>query len=651
MSAIGGIYNFDDAPVDNAAFLALDQGLKFRAPDGGRRVHSGPVAMAYRAFHTDRESQSQTQPLVSSHGHVLCWDGRLDSREEIIRGLRNDLFDARADVTIVMAAYLRWGSDFLPRLIGDYAFALWDPFAKSLILARDFIGPRTLFYHATGDRIIWSTELAGLLQVLGVTLELDDEYVAGFLTHLPEPGLTPYKGIYAVPPGCVVTVTHGRMQTRRIWAPDPHREIRYTSDAEYEEHFRYLFREGVKCRLRVDGEVWSELSGGLDSSSVVCVAADLIKSGEVGAAGLRTVSMVFDEASKCDERRYIAPVEEKIGKRGLHLREDDHRILAEFGEEYVPTIPSFPSNFIAYYRTLNAAMREAGARVLLTGKGADEVLSGDGDPFPELADLLVQGRLLRLHQRLHIWSKALSRPYRRLLWQNTITPLLPHKLQRARMHSLKQVLKFFNADFVKRMDLPDRMFGPPEIFRFRRPGARYESTNFLYAPRELSGGFWNELFSFEFSHPFTHRPLVEFMLAIPPEQKARPNERKSILRRALRDLLPVELVNRTEGRITNLQAMVYATRRERERLRSLFNGGLATAYGYLDSGALVAALDSNNASIAHVISFVPFEYWLRSLHKRNLLQTRHSPVIESMPVPVVSAAAMTSTRAPAPNER
>ena len=642
MSAIGGIYNFDGAPVDNAAFLALDQGLKSRAPDGGRRVHNGPVAMAYHAFHTNRESRSETQPLISIHGHVLCWDGRLDNREEIIRDLRNDIFGPRADVNIVMSGYLKWGADFLPKLIGDYAFSLWDPFAKALILSRDFIGPRTLFYHTAGDRIIWSTELAGLLQVLGGPLELDDEYVAGFLSNLPEPGLTPYKGVHAVPPGCVVTVTQGHTQTRRIWAPDPHREIRYSSDAEYEEHFRYLFREGVKCRLRVEGEVWSELSGGLDSSAVVCMAADLIKRGESGATGLQTVSMVFDEASKCDERRYIGPVEEKIGKRGLHLREDDHRILSEFGKEYVPTIPSFPANFIAYYRALNRAMREAGARVLLTGKGADEVLSGDGDPFPELADLLVEGRLLRLHHRLNIWSKALSRPYGRLLWQNTITPLLPHKLQRARRRRLKQVLKFFNADFVKRMDLPERLFGPPEIYGFRRPGARRESTNFLCAPRELSGGFWSELCGSEFSNPFTHRPLVEFMLAIPREQKARPNERKSILRRALRDLLPAELVNRREGRITNRQAMVNATRRERERLRSLFDGGLAGAYGYLDSDALVAALNSNNASIAHVISFVPFEYWLRSSHQRNLLQPRTSPIIETMPVSVISGAAVAS---------
>lgn len=317
MSAIGGIYNFDVGPADHAAFLALDHGLKTRAPDGGTQVHNGPLVMTYRAFHTNRESRSQTQPFVSSHGHVLCWDGRLDNREELISDLRNALSRTSADVSIVMAAYLKWGSDFLPKVVGDYAFSLWDPFAESLILARDFIGPRTLFYHAAEDRIIWSTELAGLVQVLRVPLELNDEYVAGFLTNLPEPGLTPYKGIHAVPPGSVVTVTHGRIQTRRIWAPDPHREIRYRSDAEYEEHFRHLFREGVRCRLRIDGEVWSELSGGLDSSSVVCMAADLIKKGECGATGLQTVSMVFDEASKCDERRYIEPVEEKIGKRGL----------------------------------------------------------------------------------------------------------------------------------------------------------------------------------------------------------------------------------------------------------------------------------------------------------------------------------------------
>src|SRR4029077_376508 len=143
------------------------------------------------------------------------------------------------------------------------------------------------------------------LNLVGVELEINDEYIADLLTRLPEPSQTPYKNVHAVPPGHAVTVSNGQLRIRRFWGLDPNREIRYKTDPEYEEHFGHLFREAVRCRLRVDGPVWAELSGGLDSSSIVCMADQIIKSGETQASGLETVSFVYDEASKSDERKYI----------------------------------------------------------------------------------------------------------------------------------------------------------------------------------------------------------------------------------------------------------------------------------------------------------------------------------------------------------
>ena len=159
MSAIGGVYNFDGAAVDDSVISALDQRLVFRGPDGAGRLAAGPVAMIHRAFHTNRESCRENQPCSSRYGHVLCWDGRLDNTTELLSSLAPEIAADSADAHVVMAAYVKWGIDFLPRLVGDFALSLWDPLSNSLVLAVDIIGPRSLYFLANQQRIIWSSDL------------------------------------------------------------------------------------------------------------------------------------------------------------------------------------------------------------------------------------------------------------------------------------------------------------------------------------------------------------------------------------------------------------------------------------------------------------------------------------------------------------
>jgi len=140
MSAIGGIFNFDRSPVDDDLMRVLASQLAKRGPDGGGNVRLDSLAMVYRAFNTTRESHNERQPLVSSRGQILCWDGRLDNREELITNLGEELRGDRSDVDIVMAAYIKWGFDCLSRIIGTFALSLWDPASRSLFLARDIIG-------------------------------------------------------------------------------------------------------------------------------------------------------------------------------------------------------------------------------------------------------------------------------------------------------------------------------------------------------------------------------------------------------------------------------------------------------------------------------------------------------------------------------
>ena len=151
-------------------------------PDGNAYFSRGGVSIVYRAFHTTAEARREAQPHVSPSGVVVTWDGRLDNRVSLIRDLRDALDDTPTDVDVVTAAYERWGTESFARLIGDWALAIWDPNTPSLILAKDFMGTRPLYYSPDKDQISWSTILDPLVLFAEKSFSLCEEYLAGWFS-------------------------------------------------------------------------------------------------------------------------------------------------------------------------------------------------------------------------------------------------------------------------------------------------------------------------------------------------------------------------------------------------------------------------------------------------------------------------------------
>ena len=621
MSALGGIYNFNDKPVDERMLMALGGELERHGPDGGDAVTSGAIGLVYRAFHTNSESRMERQPLISTERHILCWDGRLDNRTELISLLAAELHHDRSDAAIALAAYLKWGTDCLVRFVGDFALSLWDSQSRTLLLARDPVGPRPLYYHANNQRIVWSSELMPLLAVPDIDLEINDEYVAGFLARGVEVDVTPYKDIYAVPPGQAVVITDGHVAARTFWQLNAATEVRYQSDQEYEEHFRTLFREAVRCRLRVDGPVWATLSGGLDSSSIVCMADEILANESVQATRIETVSYVYDAAATCDERKFIQCVEEQRGTTGHHLRDEDHPTLGALPDESQASFPDFLDCFVNRHRAMCAAMKDDGARVLLTGHGGDEMLCSGANPTPQFGDLLVEHRWRDLHRALNDWGRALKRPYLDLLWRDGVRPLLPPKLQL--FCGVKPNFKlppWFDKEFVAKMNMRERYLVSGNALEFPLPSARDQAMGFRTAMKMISKNSYRARGSIETSHPFLHRPLVEFLQAIPFEQRVRPGETRSLMRRSLKGLLPEAVLNR-RGKRGPKEALYRAVMRHWPTLRPIFDDPLVCARGYMDAAQLRKALErvrhgceSNAFPILQTISL---EFWLRALDNRR----------------------------------
>jgi len=313
-----GSWNLDGRPAEREYLAKAEGMLSPYGPDGGGAYIKDSVGILFRAFHTTKESRSEAQPLIAPSGAILTWDGRLDNRAELIQELRDILTHGSTDVSIAAAAYERWGTGSFAKLLGDWAVSIWNPRDQSLILAKDPIGTRHLYYSLDKDQVSWSTILDPLVLLAGKTFALEEEYIAGWLSFFPATHLTPYVGIHSVPPSASVCIQAGKHTVSKYWDFDPGKHIRYRTDAEYEEHFRTVFAKAVQRHLRSDLPVLSELSGGRDSASIVCMADTIIARGIAETPRLDTISHYDDSEPHWNERPYFTKVEEKRGRTGWH---------------------------------------------------------------------------------------------------------------------------------------------------------------------------------------------------------------------------------------------------------------------------------------------------------------------------------------------
>src|SRR5229473_1938540 len=279
MTALAGLWRFDGRPdaAEGCARMLVVQELY--GPHHGAQWSDSAVALGRRLMRVLPEDAFDRQPLVGGEGrYVLVADVRLDNRDELTEALRIPAPQARTlcDAAILLAAIERWDESCLERLVGDYAFAVWDGARRRLLLARDPLGWRPLHYHRGNKFFAFASMPKGLHALPDVPYAPDEERIAEFLALMPETGAQSFfLGIERVEPGHVVTVTADGLATRRHWQPS-RRRIALPRPEDYGEALLDLLDKAVSCRLRGTGDVGAYLSGGLDSGAVVTTAARLL---------------------------------------------------------------------------------------------------------------------------------------------------------------------------------------------------------------------------------------------------------------------------------------------------------------------------------------------------------------------------------------
>jgi asparagine synthase (glutamine-hydrolysing) len=618
MLTFAGKYLFGESPTNSELPFAVHAILKTRGPDDSRTLVLGPVRMTCCSFHTTSESQKEPQPFISVGQVALMWDGRLDNREELA-GLLSPLSSMSGDAEYVSTSYENWGEDFAKHIQGDYALCLWDPRNNKIIMARDPFASRPLYYGTRNDCLFWASDIGALVNLLGTDyVHIDDCYAASFLTSTEDLDRTPYREIKSVPPGHLVIFSGPASKTVRFWSLDPTREIRYSSDAEYEDHFWALFRDSVRRRLRVNGTVAAELSGGLDSSSIVCMADDILRNGDCVATGVETISHVYDQSLSSDECKFISVVEEQRGKTGHYIKESEYPVFEPVSPELDIYLPSGSYCFTETVRGMNEVMKGIGARVLLSGMGGDHVFMNETFFLPILGDLIFAGRVNDFLHYLREWGKAARTSYTKLLWRGVAWPSLPSAVRRRLTLSELTLPDWMDRKFAKQWDCRGRLIARPGVRLLRRPSAERLYTLIQDAVSLASPSHYRNLCCVESSRPFLDQQLVEFLLAIPMEQQVGPGQPRFLHRRAMRRLLPKKIVER-RGKRGPDEAVYRGMVRNRSWLTSLAQNSRLARRGYVEPAAFIRATHlachGADAQIQPLIRALSLEMWLRS-HER-----------------------------------
>jgi asparagine synthase (glutamine-hydrolysing) len=621
MSVQFGRWNFDGKPTDQNYLNKVDSLLAPYGPDGASSYSKGNVSILHRAFHTTKESRRESQPHVTSSGAILTWDGRLDNRAELIGQLGDPVTAHSTDLQIVSAAYEHWSEECFAMLIGDWALSVWNPSNRYLILAKDPIGTRHLYYSFDDKQVSWSTVLDPLVLLPGKSFPLCEEYIAGWFSFFPSARLTPYVGIDSVPPSSFVAIRNGRQTVTKYWDFDPSRGIRYNTDAEYEEHFRVVFAEAVRRRLRSDSPILAELSGGMDSSSIVCVADTIIAGGAAETPRLDTVSYYDDSEPNWNERPYFSKVEQKRGRTGCHIDVGEQGSFKfEFdGDHFAATPGSGGGRPSKVSRQLASCMISQGNRVILSGIGGDEVTGGIPTPIPELEDLLARGHFRVLAQQLKVWALNKRKPWIHLLFE-AARSFFPPSLVGVPKH--KQPAPWLNPQFVKRNRVA--LQGYEARLKFFGSSATFQEniSTLRVLQNQLSCDVLSSDQPSEKRYPYLDRGLLEFMYSVPRNQLVRPGQRRSLMRRALVGFVPDELLTRKRKAFV-ARAPMAAISEEWTNFTEVTHKMLSSSLGIVDSDEVWAALQKarrgQQVSTVTIMRTLGIEFWLRHLSNRGIV--------------------------------
>lgn len=538
----------------------------------------------------------------------VFFHGFLTNEEEIRRHFPPHLQRlGEGTAATITAVYEKWGSNLQSRLKGEFCLAIVDHEVRRVVLTHDGLGLRSMFYVLSGRTLHFGTRVESVREAAGLT-EFDDVYIVDYLRDgAPRGDRTIFRDVHRLSPCCTLTWSGDETRLSNTWNLASVPPVVYRTTSDYDEHFRTLLRAAIESRLGM--KTWCELSGGMDSSSIV----SMIAHEEMSPIG--TVSFIYSKSHSADERSWIRPVLD-------YCQTDWHSIDGDVNGPFskLPDRPlGQPTRAITMWAQF-AALEEVAASddvdVVLSGFGGDQVLGGDHPVPVHLADLLRSGRVGTLFSDLKEWQHCDSnlRPLRYHFLRSAFNPLF--RYWRGRDLSIPRTKAFppwmEPAVVARSASWPDRQYRAPRQANVDR---QYLQQRIMGAAQSIPE-LWNQHTErIDFRYPLLDRDLLEFMFAVPWHERSKPGQDRVLQRRSLEGVLPESTRSRRDksGPDEAIIRGLAANPRLRERLAG--PSELAER-GYVDKRAWASAVDSvcvgNVASLHQFLSAVSLELWLQT---------------------------------------
>jgi asparagine synthase (glutamine-hydrolysing) len=637
MCGIAGIVAADrlDGTASRRA-VAMRDVLTHRGPDAAGLWADTHAVLAHRRLSIVDLSGGR-QPLANEDGSVwVTFNGEIYNHADVRRELESlgHRYRTRSDTETIVHAYEQWGDACVERFRGMFAFGLWDVDRRRLLLARDRLGVKPLYWTRCGDLLIFGSEVKALLasgliapeaNVAAIPEQLSTRAVAGPASL--------FQGIHHLQPGHRLVFEKGEVRTEQYWDVPCGERDRSTPVRDVVPIFRALLEESVRLRLMSDVPLGVFLSGGIDSSAIAALMARLTD------RPVKTFSVAFKEAA-FNELEYSGAVAQAIGAEAYHTVIDDHDFfgalprLVWHEDEPIAHPSSVPLYFVS-------ALARQHATVVLTGEGADELLAGYGR-YPRM-----------------LWNWRAGGVYERVLpaWaRRTIaTRLLPHLPQRLQRPALRSFLAmprtadamFFDNFGSIRLRDQDSLLTPQakasgshayEALRahFERPAngstlldrLLYVDMKSYLVELLMKQDQMSMAASIESRVPFLDHHLVEFAARLPDEWKLSGLTTKRVLREAMTGVLPPHILTRakmgfpvpfsawTRGAWSGVVRDVLLDRRARER-------------GLIEPRAVEQLLGDHTAGKVdggdRIWSLLNLELWHRTFIDGDGVQTLSGP--------------------------
>lgn len=378
MSAIAGILWLDGAPAQPHWVESMTQAMRARGPDERTCWSSGSVALGHGMLRTTPEAAAEHQPLATPEERfTLVWDGRLDNREPLRATLQaaGILLRNESDAELVLHSFALWRESCLQRLLGDFAFAIWDATERRLFMARDPMGARPLYWAQTPQLVAFASEEEVLASLPGISNAPNEDLIASYFVYAfqpPAPDRSWLRDIFGLRAAhFLLANAEGKVTTERYWHLEPGPDNVYASDQECEEAFLEVFGEAVRCRLRGQGDVAMMMSGGMDSASIGAMVRRLLP--EFPGKALHTYSAISDQPETCVESQCILSLTNSLATHAHSVSVPSFTGMLDVADLMAEGLPrSHPvDNDLLLPALMCLAASRNGHRVVLHGASGD----------------------------------------------------------------------------------------------------------------------------------------------------------------------------------------------------------------------------------------------------------------------------------------